>query len=395
LKLAFVTTHPIQYQVPFFRLLASDERVDFLVLFAMLPDAAAQGEGFGVEFEWDLPLLEGYDYEVLDNVAAEPSVTCFRGCDTPGIKARLMALEPDVIVVNGWVTKTCLQALWAAKRLGIPCIVRGEANDLRLRPWWKRWLQGWLVRSYDACLVIGDANREFYRRRGVADAKLFSAPYGIENERFARAAEAARPRRDSLRASWGIPVETRCLMFCGKFETKKHPVELIEAFEMAVAATLRADGDPSLHLLMVGDGALRAECEERAVKGRLPVTFAGFLNQTEIVDAYVASDGLVLPSDAGETWGLVVNECMACGLPAIVSDQVGCAENLIDMGRTGWVFRFGDWRDLANLMAGFPSAAAELQAMNAACRKRVADYGPEQVADGSRRAADEILNRRN
>ena len=151
-RIAFVTSHPIQYQVPIFRLLTQTKDIELTVLFAMLPDAAAQGAGFGVEFEWDIPLLEGYQYKVLQNVAEQPGVTHFSGCDTPGIQSELKALQPDVVIVNGWVVKTCLQALWACKRQKIPILVRGEANDLRKRPWWKRILQQTLVRQYDACL---------------------------------------------------------------------------------------------------------------------------------------------------------------------------------------------------------------------------------------------------
>ena len=69
-------------------------------------------------------------------------------------------------------------------------------------------------------------------------------------------------------------------------------------------------------LLIVGDGQLRAECEALIEGQKLKVTMTGFINQSEIIDAYYAADSLVLASDHGETWGLVVNEGMACGKPA-------------------------------------------------------------------------------
>ena len=97
-RVAFVTSHPIQYQVPVFRHLAKRDDLDFQVMFAMLPDAAAQGAGFGVEFEWDLPLLEGYEHSVLKNVSAIPGVTHYRGCDTPEIYDQLKQREIDVVV---------------------------------------------------------------------------------------------------------------------------------------------------------------------------------------------------------------------------------------------------------------------------------------------------------
>lgn len=374
-RVAFVTSHPIQYQIPVFRHLAQRDDLELLVLFAMLPDAAAQGAGFGVEFEWDIPLLEGYDYQVLTNVAAHPGVTHFSGCDTPEIGDVLRDQQIDVVVVNGWVVKTCLQTLRACRRQGIPCIVRGEANNLRPRPWWKRILQRQLVRRYSAYLPIGKASREFYRSHGIADDKMFGAPYCIENDRFATAAERLRDERHQFRRQWDIPQDAACYLYCGKFEQKKHPLELVRAFSQAAA------GRSDLHLLMVGDGELKADCEQVVEAEGSPITFAGFLNQTQIVEAYVAADALVIPSDHGETWGLVVNEAMACGLPAIVSDQVGCASDLIRSGETGWVFPFGDWDRLSELLAECVDAISDGQ-MADACRNMVAQYSPAVAAEG-------------
>ena len=106
----------------------------------------------------------------------------------------------------------------------------------------------------------------------------------------------------------------------------------------------------------------------------LPVTFAGFLNQSEIPKAYVAADCLVLPSDSGETWGLVVNEAMACGIPAIVSDHVGCGPDLVIEGETGGVFPLGDIDALAHKIAHFASDADRLKAMGKEAQRRVMTY---------------------
>jgi glycosyltransferase involved in cell wall biosynthesis len=393
---AFVTSHPIQYQIPVFRYLAAREDLEFIVLFAMLPDAASQGAGFGVAFEWDIPLLEGYNYRVLNNVASSPGVTHFKGCDTPEIKSVLQELQIDVVVVNGWVVKACLQTLWACKRLGIPCIVRGEANNLRHRPWWKRFLQRQLVRRFDAFLPIGKASRQFYRSHGISDDRMFDAPYCVENERFARAATAAEPQRSELRAKWNIPENAICFLYCGKFEMKKHPLELVEAFLNAHRALEQSVPDSRpLHLLMVGDGELRADCEQLAFRYSplAAITFAGFLNQSEIVDAYVACDMLVLPSDVGETWGLVVNEGMACGLPAIVSDQVGCATDLIQSDVTGWVFPFSDWDKLSSLLINAFQDPQHLRTMGVHCRRQITAYSPKAAADGIAKAVENVYVR--
>jgi glycosyltransferase involved in cell wall biosynthesis/GT2 family glycosyltransferase len=390
LRVAFVTSHPIQYQVPVFRHLAQRADIEFIVLFAMLPDAASQGAGFGVAFEWDIPLLEGYRYRVLNNISAAPGVTRFSGCDTPDVRSVLRELKIDVVVVNGWVVKTCLQTLWACKRLGIPCIVRGEANNLRKRPWWKRILQRQLVRRYDAFLAIGRANRDFYKSHGIPDSRMFSAPYCVENDRFARAAAATESHRSELRTQWNVPQDAVCFLYCGKFEHKKHPVELVEAFFQAQTALQRnASNPPPIHLLMVGDGELREYCQQLASRHSLlaSITFTGFLNQTEIVNAYVAADVLVVPSDAGETWGLVVNEAMACGIPALVSDLVGCASDLIVPGKTGWTFKMGDWGELSMRLSEIGEDYAAISNMKRECQTHVQGYAPEIAAEGIVRAA--------
>lgn len=379
----FVTSHPIQYQAPVFRELASMSDLDFQVMFAMVPDAETQGEGFGVGFEWDIPLLHGYRYRILKNVATSPSVTKFEGCDTPSIGMALKTIRPDAVIVNGWVVKTCIQALWACKRLSIPCMVRGEANDLRNRPAWKRILQRFLVRQYAACLFIGSANRAFYRSRGVPDANLFFAPYCVENERFERAIAASAGQREALRDTWSIPQKSTCYLYCGKFEEKKHPVQLLQALRVA------ANDTSSIHLLMVGDGQLRGECERFVARHRLPVSFAGFLNQEQIAGAYLAADCLVLPSDEGETWGLVVNEAMACGRPALVSDLVGCSPDLLKPGETGDIFEFGDWDGLARLLIHHAHPESRLEQMGRAAYQHIQAYSPKVAARGIRRSVIE------
>ena len=128
----------------------------------------------------------------------------------------------------------------------------------------------------------------------------------------------------------------------GKLNRKKRILDLLEALNLAIKI------NPDIHLLVTGTGELMQEAEEMVSTRKLPVTFTGFLNQTEITHAYVAGDCLVLPSDYGETWGLVVNEAMVCGLPAIVSDRVGCGPDLVINGVTGLVYPFGDIKALAD-----------------------------------------------
>ena len=379
-RLAIVESHPIQYKAPLFRRLAADPRLDMTVYYATIPDAAVQGDGFGVAFQWDVPLLDGYRYQVLRNRARHPSVTRFGGCDTPEMYRRLRDDRPDAVLVNGWVVKTCLQALWACRRLGIPCLVRGEANLLRPRAAWKRALHRLLLRQYRGYLAIGAANRAFYRFHGCPEDRIFFAPYAVDNDRFAAAAAERRGRRGELRAAFNLPADAVVFLFCGKLEAKKRPMDALRALETAPAAS--AAGSSAAALLVVGDGPLRADCERFARDRKLPAVFAGFLNQSRLPDAYAAADVLVLPSDAGETWGLVVNEAMASGRPAIVSRAAGCCEDLVVEGETGFAFDCGDAPALAERMGRYLADPALAGRQGGAASRRIERFDLSAAAEG-------------
>jgi glycosyltransferase involved in cell wall biosynthesis len=389
IRVAVFATHPIQYQAPWFQALAARPELALKVFFGQVPDASQQGVGFGVGFHWDIPMLEGYESEVLENVASEPSLAAFGGCDTPQVARRLRDWKPDLAILTGWQSKMLVQVWWACVRLGVPRIVRGESNAMPDRAPWKRAAHRVWLRGFDRFLAIGKANRDFYRRAGIPEARIDACPYFVDNRRFAAAATPLRERRNELRAGWSIPEHATCFLFCGKLIAKKHPIDLLRALQRAVAA-----GAP-VHVLVVGDGELMAQARALAERQRLPVTFAGFLNQTEIVAAYVAADCLVLPSDAGETWGLVVNEAMACGIPAIVSNQVGCGPDLVSDGVTGATFPMGDVGALAKRLielSGNPSVLREMGA--AACERVTSHYSVEHAVEGTLAAIDVLMARR-
>lgn len=390
-RLGVVETHPIQYKAPLFRYLSRLSDLELTVMYALMPDRKQQSHGFGVEFEWDGDLLAGYRSILLENVSRMPCTHQFKGCDTPGIGRVMDEAGFDAILVNGWVVKSCLQALWAGRRRGIPVLVRGESNVLRSRRGWKTLVHRLLLSQYSAFLAIGSSNRRFYLDRGVPAERVFSGPYCVDHDAFVLAADTARQARGEMRRRWGIPSESTCLMFCGKLDAKKHPLDVLQALHRLV---VEAAGASAWHLLIVGDGPERVSCEHFAETHGLPVTCAGFMNQSKLPGAYAAADCLVLPSDAGETWGLVVNEAMACGLPAIVSDRVGCAEDLIVPRRTGGVYPFGDIPALSGLLAELARDREGLRVMGHQARAHVAKYHFSAVAEGLRAALASCVGRR-
>jgi len=222
-----------------------------------------------------------------------------------------------------------------------------------------------LFAQVDRFLCIGTANRRFYQRYGVPADRLASAPYCVDNDRFATAAVAARPERAQWRAHWSIAPEAFVVLFCGKLIAKKNPADLV-----AAAGSVPMLAGRPVHVLFAGDGALAADLRTRLNgPGQPHGTITGFLNQSEIPRAFAAADCLVLPSGYGETWGLVVNEALASGLDVIVSDHCGCAEDLAAPLGPGHVFPCGNVTALARALAQVattPSSVAARRALSAA-----------------------------
>ena len=377
-KLAVVATHPIQYQAPWFRAMATDPRLDLHVLFGHNATATDQaGAGFGVEFKWDVPLLEGYSYSFLCNVARKPSLGTFDGIDTPEVAEVLRRGGYDAVIVNGWGYKSSWQAIWACWRSKTKVLVRGDSHLRTPRSSLKKAIKALPYRAFiprfDACLAVGIWSREYYIHYGANPDRVFVVPHVVNESWLCRESARLQPLRLQLRRQWGLGERSTVFVFAGKLIPQKRVRDFICALQRAASSGAAVEG------LVVGDGPLRSECETLVRSEGLPVRFTGFLNQSEIVKAYIAADMLVLLSD--ETWGLVVNEAMCCGRPCIVSDQVGCGPDLVQPGKTGAIFPLGDVDALARLMVAFVDAEKLLQQMGVRCRQLMYDSVQTAVND--------------
>lgn len=380
--LVVLTTHPIQYQAPLFRALAQQPDMRLTVLYASLKGAEPTlDEDFGVEYKWDVPLLEGYRWELMENQARKPAVSTFRGTKVPQLQDYLQRLSPDAVLVPGWGRRYYVQGMMAAFRLGIPLIIRGEARLVSGQPLFKKIVKktavAWAMRHAAAVVTIGKRNREFYEWCGVSASRIFESGYFVDNDFFADKAREQSANRRGLRAKWNIPLDATVFLFVGKMIPKKRPLDVLCALDAAKTNGLGTDR--KIFCLMAGDGPLRMQCEDYAGQNRISAAFPGFLNQAELVDAYVASDCLVLPSDYRETWGLVVNEAMASGLTAIVSDRVGCAADLIDEGRTGYTFPFRNVHALAEHMISLANDEQRLVRLKRNASRHIANYDLNQA----------------
>lgn len=386
-RLAIVTSHLIQYHAQWFRRLASDPRLDVEVLYCHRTTTAEQGAaGFGAGFEWDVPLLDGYRSVFVPNVSRQPSVHRFGGLDTPLVADLIRAGRFDAVLVNGWAYKSFWQAIWACWRAGIPVMVRSDSH-LRTHRSAAKSLVKWplyrsLIPRFDACLAVGSLSSEYFRQYGAKEDRIFSVPHTVDYGLFTDNHQGAASEAGRLRQEWGFTHADVVFLFVGKFIPGKRPLDFIAAVSRAAPSGSRIVG------LMVGDGPLRSQCEALVDRSKAPVTFAGFLNQSAIVRAYVASDVLVLPSDGGETWGLAVNEAMACGRPCIVSDGVGAGPDLVIPGETGEVYPMGDVASLARTMARLSEDRDHLIHLGTAGRERERVFALDTSVEGVVRAIE-------
>ncbi|MEL6338656.1 MAG: glycosyltransferase family 4 protein [Myxococcota bacterium] len=380
LRLAVIASHPIQYQSPLFRTLA--EQVELRVFYCWNPSATdATDPEFGRSVTWDIPLLEGFDYEFVRNVTLKPGSASYGGLFNPEMPGRIVSWRPDAVLIQGYSHATFQLAALALKSARIPLIFRGESNLLNRRQWTTRVIKNLTVRPFlalfDACCAIGSANRDYLVHYGVDPRRIFHSPYSVDNLFFQMASRNASTQRDTTRASLGIgPAET-VFLFVGKLIPKKGCADLIEAF------TRRPMSDTQL--IIVGDGPERRELEA-SVQGRArEIHFVGFKNQSELPTWYAAADVFVIPS-LFEPWGLVVNEAMNYGLPLICSNEVSSAFDLVDASN-GWRFPAGDVGRLSNALSEAASTNG-LSQMGIRSRERIENWGISETAAGIREAAE-------
>jgi len=377
-KLAVLASHPIQYQAPLFRVLAQRPAIDLHVFYCRrIGWERYQDPGFGVTFSWDIPLLEGYKHTFLCNISPYVNSSRFFGVVNPGIVAAIWRGKFDAIWINGWALATNWIAWAGASALHVPILLRSETNGLAeprgLRRGVKRMVLQTFFSRVAGFLAIGTHNENYYKSYGVPQERIFLTPYCVDNAFFMeRARELAGQKRD-LREKEGIPPDLPIILFCGKFQEKKRPLDLLRAFSLL-------NGRPPATLVFVGDGALRPAMERFVAQRSLPhVYFLGFKNQQDLPACYAMSDLLVLPS-SGEPWGLVVNEAMCFGLPVIASDRVGAAADLVNPGVNGFTFRLGDIESLAGLLRSLLLDGETRKKMGAQSYSLISQWGiPEDV----------------
>jgi glycosyltransferase involved in cell wall biosynthesis len=398
-RLAYLVSHPIQYQAPMLRRIAREPDIDLTVFFGSdFSVRDYKDEGFGVGVKWDVPLLDGYRHEFLPVLRDNSNP----GAMSPlnyGIFSRLRGNTDtagfDVLWVHGYSSANAMQAMLAAKALGVPVLVRAEpwlgdrerGGPTRLA---KHLFFKLLLGLIDGALPIGTLNAEYWRHYLGEDFPLYRVPYAVDNHYFQNRSMEAREGRTALRNELRLDSARPVILFASKLQRRKRCADLLAAYRNLSAGAGMA---PLPYLVIVGDGEERAALERQAAESGLEgVRFCGFRNQSELPRFFDLATVFVLPS-RHEPWGLIVNEVMNAGRAVIVSDEVGCQPDLVEDGVEGCVFPAGDVAALTEALRRVLATPKTAAAMGMRALATIEAWNFEEDVRGLRRAIAQVTRK--
>lgn len=393
LRVLLIASHPVQYSSSFFRLFATDSRLEIQVAYCKMQGAEPHVDpDFGVEVKWDIPLLDGYSWIDLSACPLFGKYGSSLKSANVQVWRLIRSTRFDVVIIHtGYLCATFWVAMVAAKLSRVAVLFGTDAHDLSPRDHkaWKlhikRLLWPRLFRLADVAIVPSSATVKLMRALGIPERRVVLTPYTVDNEWWIR--QSKRVDRVMARESLGIPQDAIVVLFSAKLQPWKRPLDLLRAFARVTV--------PNTYLIFAGDGALRSalvsEAESLGVAHK--VSFLGFVNQSALPEIYTASDILVLPSEY-EPFGVVVNEAMLCGCCVVVSDHVGARFDLVREGETGFVFPTGDVEALARLLNKIAADQPKLGRIGETARGRMSEWSQKQSASATLRAIETAVQLR-
>jgi glycosyltransferase involved in cell wall biosynthesis len=372
-RLVILTEIIAPYRIPVFNALARREEIDLHVIFLAESDPKLR--------DWLVYKDEiRFSYQVLPSWRRK-----FAGRNlllNRGLKEALQRADPNAILCGGYNYVASWQAMRWARKGGVPFILWVESTnrDIRSHNRVTEFLKRRFIKHCGAFVVPGKSSLQYVMTYGVLEKDIFTAPNAVDTELFAQRAAAVRQEAERHRRSLQLP--PRFFLFVGRLVREKGVFDLLEAYGK-LTPELRA----LISLVLVGDGAARAEVARRAIQiAPGQVRCAGFVHRDQLASYYALAESFVFPSHS-DTWGLVVNEAMACGLPVISSDAAGCVADLVQDNWNGRVVGRGDVTQLASVMEELGRDSAVLMQMGNRSRERILRYSPAACAAGIAQAA--------
>lgn len=389
-RVLIVSSHPIQYASANFQEMARHPRFDLKVVYCRLHGAEpALDPEFGTTVQWDIPLLDGYDWVQVPNRGNNSD--SFWALWNPGLWKLIRAGQFDAVVCylsyrypSFWIS------YFASKLTGSAFLFSCDQHSLLSRDGraWKSWLKklGWplLYSLADQVTVSSNPARSLILSLGIPEQDVTLVPLTVDNGWWD--AQVKKVDRAATRAAWGANSQTSVVLFCAKLQPWKRPMDLLRAFA-------QADLSDAV-LVYAGEGAQRQELEREATALGVGerVRFLGFVNQSQLPAVYAAADLMVLPSEY-EPFGVVVNEASCCGCPVLASDRVGAAIDLIAPVDPRLIYPCGNLRALATLLSELCRDHGRLRELGCAAKGYMASWSPHDTAAGTVAALGAALRR--
>lgn len=328
IRVTVVSPEPTPYRSPLFDLVADRPELELTVIYAAHTVA---GRTWSVEPRHRSTFLRGLAVPGLARVLHHDYPV------TPGILRALRESRPDVVVVSGWSTFAAQAAIAWCRRRGVPYLPLVESHDLGPRKGWRRAVKGAVVprvlRGAAGALALGTASRDSLVERGAPRERIRVFANTIDVPAWEERQRKLAQRRPELRAELGAAADDVVLLSVARLGPEKG----LDILVRGVAAAR----DPKLLLVVAGDGPQRREIEALAQELGVRLRLTGDLPAEKTAEAYAAADVFTLLSSR-ETWGVVVNEAAASGLPLVLSDRVGAAYDLLHDGENGFLVSAGD-----------------------------------------------------
>lgn len=340
-------------------------------------------------YGWDpVPGTDGFERVTLFENNSQPAVKLIRGVQTT-----LDDYSPSVVAIPGWADAVAFSAIqWCGNR-GVPVIVMSETTEWdEPRVVWKEWIKRRILKMCSAGLVGGQPHAEYLSRLGMPHDRIFQGYDAVDNEYFARHAEAARNHKPEISKKYGLP--ENYFLASARFIDKKNLLNLIRAYALyrELAKKSGTQETELWNFILLGDGPLKSEIRQLVSSLGLNefVLMPGFRQYEELPAFYALAKAFIHASTV-EQWGLVVNEAMASGLPVLVSNRCGCARNLVHEGINGYTFDPHDTKQMAEIMARVSSPQFSISDFGAASARIIAEWGPNRFATGLSQAVKAAL----
>ena len=367
-RVAILTEIISPYRIPVFNALAKHKGIDLKVIFLAETDPALR--------QWRVYKDEiRFSYEIL------PSRRFRAGNAHLLLNAKLSAslqkFSPASIICGGYNYIASWRALMWARRRGVRFVLWSESNaqDARGQRMSVEFLKAHFLKRCDRFVVPGRSAFEYLRSLGSPAESIFTAPNAVDNAFFATQAEKVKCQQEAFRRRFDLP--RRFILFVGRLVPEKGVFDLLQAY-----AKLESDLRSEVGLVFAGDGVSREALSEQAKRIEPGIIcFPGFAQREDLAGLYALAEAFILPTHS-DTWGLAVNEAMACGLPVVVTNVAGCASDLVEDGWNGYLVSPANPDRLSAAISSLLRQPETTQQMRLRSSERIQAYSPDACANG-------------